>query len=121
VAKRISEFVWKIDRDMVLGYLEYGGRIKELVRFLAVRSVEGIPENVRSFLDDVASKAASVTEVEEALVIEFADEHVAAEIAGDRRTSTYCMMATGKFVAVSKKDLRAFRKAARKLGYIVPS
>jgi hypothetical protein len=80
-----------------------------------------LPENVRAHLDAVGRKTALVIGSEEALIIETADELVAAEIAKDRRTSKFCKLTHNRFVAVKKQDLKAFRNALRKLGYVLPN
>jgi len=119
IGKQTSPFLWRLDEDVLLKFLESGGRMKEVVDFLDDHEPDGLPENVRAHLDDMSRKAALVLGSEEALIIETADEHVAAEVAKDRRTSKFCKLVHNRFIAVSKRDLRTFRNALRKLGYVL--
>ena len=120
MAKQASEFVWQIDRDTLLKHLEAGARVKNLIDLLETFSHDMIPDNVRTYLTDLERKAACVVESREAVLFELANDRVAAEIAGDKRTAKYCKVACNQFLVVSKRDLRAFRNAARKLGYVFP-
>jgi hypothetical protein len=120
MAKQTSEFVWQIDRDTVLKHLESGSTMKNLVDLLEAFSQDGVPDNVKVYLNDLARKAACVIDSEDAVLFELADDHVAAEIAGDKKTAKYCRVAFNRFLVVSRRDRRSFARAARKLGYVFP-
>lgn len=120
IAERASDFIWKIDRDGILHYLESGGRPKQVVEFLRDHSSEGIPDNVRTFLDDLGRRAKGVRSSEDALLIEMEQESAAAEIAADARTAKYCMRANGSLLVVRKRNVKAFQGALKKLGYVLP-
>ena len=49
------------------------------------------------------------------------DDHVAALIAHDAQAAKCCYHAGGKRLAIPKKNLRAFRSAIKKLGFIIPN
>ncbi len=120
IGKPVSEFVWRLDTETALKRLESRGKMTDVVDFLESHGSEKLPENVRDYLQDLGRKAARVVDSEEAIIVEMADEHAAAEIAGDRRTGKFCKVAAGRFVVVSRRDLRVFRNALRKLGYVLP-
>jgi len=119
-ARRKSDYVYGIDGKVLLNYLESGGAMEDVVRFLEAGSSEDIPETVHRFLADVEKKASAVKNVEDAILVELVDPAVAALIASDARTRKYCERAGERRLAVPKKNERAFRTAVKKLGYIVP-
>lgn len=116
---KTSEFIWKIKRGSILGYLESGGSLENLRDFLHTYAADDVPEPVDTFLADLARKARACKSVEEALLVELADEESAAEIANDSRTSRICLPAGNNSVVVRKKNLRAFQTALKKMGYVL--
>jgi len=120
IGNQISDFIWKIDKQKILLYLESGAQWKHVGEFLRDQSSEPIPENVKTFLEDLGRRATAVRSSEEALLIEMEDERAAAEIAADVRTGKYCHRANGNLLAVRKRNLKAFQGALKKLGYILP-
>jgi len=115
-----SEFVWVLDTARILTHVESGGALDEVTRFLESNSSVPIPETVAAMLADLARRSAAVVGAEEALLIEFQDETAAALAAHDTQTARYCHLAGKKHVAVPKKNLRAFRSAIKKLGFVIP-
>ncbi len=115
-----SEFVWELDPTRILTHLESGGSVEDALRFLESSSADPIPETVRVMLSDLAGRATAVRGVEEALLLEIADEATAALIAHDAQAGKHCRLAGGKHLAVPKQNFRAFRSAAKKLGLIIP-
>ena len=45
--------MWQIDQPLVLDYLECGGSVNDLSRFLAENAAEEIPGRVRKLFDDL--------------------------------------------------------------------
>lgn len=115
-----SEFVWVLDPARILTHVESGGSLDEVTRFLESNSSIPIPETVAAMLADLARRSAAVVGAEEALLIEFQDETAAALAAHDTQTAKFCHLAGKKHVAVPKKNLRAFRSAIKKLGFVIP-
>ncbi|MFH0821961.1 MAG: hypothetical protein V2B18_04370, partial [Pseudomonadota bacterium] len=120
IAVRSSDLVRRIDRDKVLGYLGTGGSAEDLLNFLETHAPEGVPENVRSFLEDIAVRARTLVSSEEAVVIETANEESAAAVAADPRTAKICSLTQGRFLVVRKSNLRAFESALMRMGYLLP-
>lgn len=120
IAARTSDLVWKIDRDVILGYLESGGAPKDLHEFLHSYAIAGVPEQVRTFLADITRKAQACRSSEDAVLIELVDGESAAEIASDSRTSKLCQLVGSNSVVVRKRNLKAFQNALRKIGYVLP-
>jgi hypothetical protein len=119
-AAQKSEHVWELDSQRILGHLESGGRVEDALQFLESNSSDPIPDTVRVMLSDLASRATAVRGVEEALLVEVADEATAALIAHDAQAGKHCRLSGGKHPAVPKRNYRAFRSAVKKLGFIIP-
>jgi hypothetical protein len=120
MAARTSDLVWKIDRDVILGYMESGGAPKDIHDFLDSYAIDGVPKQVRTFLADITRKAQACRSSEDAVLIELTDQESAAEITNDSRTSKLCRLVGTNSVVVRKRNLRAFQNALKKLGYVLP-
>ena len=119
-ALKKSDHLWRIDRQLILDYLECGGSLDDISRFLAENSTEGIPQSIRVLLDDLQAKADAVVNTEEAWLVEFQDPAVATLVAHDSKAGKLCLLSGERYVAVPKKNERAFRTAVKKLGYVLP-
>ena len=109
--------IWRLDRDKTLSAIESGHDAGELRRFLAARDDQPLPETVEGFLHDAARGARALTLRGTALLIECADEEIAARLATDAGTAGVCLRAGERLLVVRTKSEKAFRKAARALGY----
>ena len=119
-ALKKSDHLWRIDRQLILDYLECGGSLDDISRFLAENATEGIPQTIRVLLDDLQAKADAVVNTEEAWLVEFQDPAVAALVAHDSKAGKLCLLSGERHVAVAKTNERAFRTAVKKLGYVLP-
>jgi hypothetical protein len=115
-----SEHLWELDPARILDHLESGGKVEDALQFLESNCAPPIPETVQTMLSDLARRGTVVRAVEEALLIEVADETTAALIAHDSQAGKYCRLAGGGRLAVPRRNSRAFRSAIKKLGFIIP-
>jgi hypothetical protein len=115
-----SEYIWELDPARILGHVESGGTVEDALRFLETKCADPLPETVQVMLSDLARGAAAVRGVEQALLVELADEATAALIAHDAQAGKLCWLAGGKRLAVPKRKCGAFRSAVKKLGFIIP-
>jgi hypothetical protein len=115
-----SEYVWELDPARILSHIESGGKVEDALEFLRSQCDDQIPETVQVMLRDLASRSNVVRRVQDALLVELADETSAALIAHDRQAGKLCQLAGGRHVVVPKQSSRAFRSAIKKLGYIIP-
>jgi hypothetical protein len=116
-----SDHLWALDSTRILTHVESGGSIGDLRQFLATNSNDPIPETVEAMLADLEVKANAVAGAQEAVLIEFRDETTAALIAHDTQARKYCYLTGNKRVAVLKNNLRGFRSALLKLGFVIPN
>ena len=120
IASRQGEFSWRLDQKPILDYLESGGAIRDVLDFLKRGAQENVPENVEIFLNDIGKKTAAFVEAEAAILIEVIDLVTAKLIAHHPQTKKYCYLAGEQKLAIPQKNLRAFRRAVKKLGFILP-
>ena len=109
--------IWRLDRDKTVSAIESGHDADELRRFLAARDDQPLPETVEGFLRDAERGARALTLRGTALLIECADAKIAARLATDASTAGVCLRAGERLLVVRTTSEKAFRKAARALGY----
>ncbi len=119
-ALKKGDYLWRMDQQRILDYLEGGGSLDDIARFLAETAAEGTPDTIRVWFDDLKSKADAVVKTEEAWLVEFQDPATAALVAHDPKAGKLCLLAGERRVAVAKTNERAFRTAVKKLGYVLP-
>lgn len=118
-AQKRSDRVWRIDQRLILDYLDEGGSLDDILRFMTENAAD-IPETVRVLFDDLAAKKDAILKTEEARLIEFADPAVSALVVHDSKAGKLCRPAGDRHIVVAKSDERALRTALKKLGYILP-
>lgn len=119
-ANEEADGVWRLARDKTLMAVESGHKVEELRAFLAARDEQPLPELVDGFLRNAERGAHALKASGTALLIECADEEVAARLVADERTSKLCLRAGKKHLVVRTKAVTAFRKAVRELGFVMP-
>ncbi len=120
-AARVSDRVWELSAQGLLGALEAGGSLDELSEFLTVRSADPLPEPVMQLLNDLRERAGRIEDGGIARLIACDDPSLAALVANHARTRRLCLLAGERHLVVPAKSERAFRRALRELGYPVPS
>ena len=118
-AAQHGDRVWRLELARILDYLEQGGSLDDIRRFLAENAANEVPASVNVFLDDLDTRTRAVVGSQPALLIELADGPTAATIAHDSQAGKYCYLAGDRFVAVPEKNERAFRTALKKLGFVL--
>ena len=116
-AEAEAEGVWRLARERTLVALERGHEADELRAFLSARDDQPLPERVEGFLRSVERGAGALKARGSALLIECADEDIAARIVGDERAAKLCLRAGKKHLVVQTRSEAAFRKAVRDLGF----
>jgi hypothetical protein len=114
-----SERVWRLDFRMLLKAVEEGIDLESVERFLDDRNSGNLPQPVQSFFDDVRARIDKVQDIGEAMLVKCEDETLARLIANATGTKNSCLLAGDTFLAVPKDKEERFRKALRKLGYVL--
>jgi hypothetical protein len=108
-----------LDRATTLAAVEKGHRVSDLGRFLEEASGEALPDTVRAFLEDLARRAATLSVVGHALLIECADPDVASRLGRDTKTKHLCCLMNSETIVVPAESEAAFRRAVKDFGYPV--
>jgi hypothetical protein len=111
---------WIISPASVLAFLEEGGKLEEIPRFLEQRADQALPDTVRQLLTDTGRRATVLGEPEAALLIPVNDTHVAHLIAHDPKAREVCRLAGDRHLVVLEKNRRGFAAALRRLGFLPP-
>ena len=115
-----SDMVWALDSARMLTHVETGGAFQELQTFLETNAVEGLPENVRTFLTELENKLTASPSRRDAVLLEWPDAALAQLIATSTGTTRLCFHAGENRLVVPKENLTAFTRAVKKLGYVLP-
>ena len=119
-ANEEADGVWRLDGDKALSAVESGHDPEAFRQFLAARDDQPLPETVDGFLRDAERGARALRMQGTALLVECADAKIAARLATDARTCRLCLRAGERQLVVRTASEKAFRKAARALGYGMP-
>ena len=119
-ASRKGDHFWSLEPQRILDYVESGGSVEDVKRFLAQNSDEEIPHTVEVFLNDLAEKLDAVSGTERAVLVEMKNVEIAARVAHDRQTKSLCRLAGDRHLVVPEKNQQAFRTALKKLGFVLP-
>ena len=116
---RTSDDVYKLSRDRLLEAAEAGFGIADAEAFLRRRGQHDLPQTTQTLFQDVARGVAAVQSVTAAFVIQCADSHVAQLIAHDSGLSKLCLLAGETRLVIPDKQLAAFRRGLRRLGFVL--
>jgi hypothetical protein len=120
-ARQTSERVWTLDASTLLAAIDSGRRVEELTGFLAVASRHEVPAAVTTVIADAAARVRQLSDRGVCRVVECADPALAMLIARDRVAGPACRQLGDRHLAVRAEDEPAFRKALRRLGYVLPA
>lgn len=120
-AHQTNDHVWTVSADSLLAALDSGRAIADFTGFLGRHSARELPNTLATLIGDVERRAAKLTDLGHARVIECADPATAALIAHDRRLRSLCQLIGDRHLVVPLDQELKFRKALRTLGYVVPN
>jgi hypothetical protein len=119
VCERISERVWRLSLPKALRAMEEGVEAQRFMAFIEERTQGDLPQTVREFFDDLASRVRKLRDLGEARIVQCADSSLAQLIVRDRRLKDLCFPAGDRVLVVPKAYEALFREALRELGYVV--
>ncbi len=119
-AKQTADRVWTISAASLLAAINTGRDPKDFATFLAQRNEHELPGSLKALINDVTRRAAQLTDLGHARVIECANPALAALIAYDRALRALCHPIGDRHLAVPLDQELKFRTALLKLGYALP-
>lgn len=120
VALPQSDAVWKLDAERILTHVESGGSFGSVREFLEANSESDIPENVQVFLSGLESKLGACLSRCPAVLLEWADHAQAQLISTSSGLRRLCHYAGENRVVVPSKNLSAFTRTLKRMGYVLP-
>ncbi len=114
-----SENLCQLELDRILTALESGRTISELQGFLEARDEQMLPERIIGFFRQVERQSKAIRLQGTALVFECVDEEFASKLIADKQVGKYCEFAGKNRFTVKVEFEERFRKALRKIGYII--
>ena len=108
-----------LDRATALAAIEKGHRASDLAQFLEEACGEALPDSARAFLEDLARRAATLSVVGHALLIECADPELASLLGKGAKTKHLCTLVDNGTIMVPAESEAAFRRAVKAIGYPV--
>lgn len=118
IAVKSGDHTWVLDTMRILDALESGIDAKEILGFLDSMSHTPMPDNVRLFIHDTIRCASLVSYEGPAEVFRTADEPTALLIAHDSAAKSLCYATGPNRLTVPSRNVPAFRRALRQLGFI---
>jgi hypothetical protein len=121
IAVKTGDHTWMIEKASLLDAIEAGIGAEEIHEFLAARSDSPVPDNVAQFIDDIIRRANLVSFEGAAEVFRAADEATALLILHDSAAKSLCYAAGPTRLVVPAKNIAAFRRALRGMGFVAAS
>jgi len=121
ISVRKSDSVWQLDAPTILQSMQQGTRLPDIREFLLRSARQGIPPNIEKWLEDFGEKAIACRAAHRAILLEWKDSAQAHLIATSSGTGKLCYHAGENRIAVPERQLSAFSREARKLGFLIPS
>lgn len=115
-----TDKTYRLDREVLLQAIEQGGELKSFVTFLT--DVSELPLS-KSILEEIAvleEHCNALSDAGNARLLNCSSIALAKMIATDPNTGKYCFHGHDKLLVIPEKSEKAFQKAAKKLGYIIP-
>ncbi|MGH3926066.1 MAG: helicase-associated domain-containing protein, partial [Pseudonocardiaceae bacterium] len=119
-AEHTADRVWAISAASLLAAINTGRHLKDFATFLAQQTEHELPNSLATLISDVTRRAAQLTDLGHARLIECADPALAALIAHDRALRALCHPIGDRHLAVPLDQELKFRTALLKLGYVLP-
>ena len=118
-AVRTSPRVWQLQQEKLLAAMDEGHALDAIREFLEARSNEPLPNTAQRLLKDIADRQGCLRDCGTARLVECRDDALAALIANHTQTGKLCLPAGPRHLVVPTDSEAAFRRAVRKLGYLV--
>ena len=81
-AEQVSDLVWKLSKDRILGFLEQGGTLTDLEQFSSMRGIGGLPHTVEVFLSDLKQRGGELRDLGSARLVEWRNPGIGPDAGG---------------------------------------
>lgn len=112
-----GENAWRLERAHLLGAVERGQDVAELLGFLSEREDQPLPEPVEAMIRDCAKRGRALQMVSQVQLIACESADLADTLADHAQTRALCQRSGERHLVVLLRNEKAFREALRVLGY----
>jgi len=115
-----TERTYQLDQHFLLQAIEQGGDLTVFINFLNEVSEQPLAKSILDELVVVEERCHALTDVGNARLLNCSSIALAKMLADDPNTGKHCIHAHDKLLVIPEKSDKAFQKATKKLGYIIP-
>lgn len=120
IAKKVSDFVYKLDESLVLNQVENGSSLQDIKNSILSRAEqEKFPVTFKDFFDRIERNSNPFEVLGHARVLKVKDKATALLIAHDKNLKKFCYYSEPNFLIVLHKNEKDFFKQIKVLGYVV--
>ena len=111
---------YRLDQDYLLQAIEQGGDLKVFTQFLHETSELPLSKPIQDVIAVLEERCNAFSDAGNARLLNCSSVALAKMLATDPNTGKYCFHGHDKLLVIPEKSEKAFQKAAKKMGYIIP-
>ncbi len=115
-----TDKTYQLDQSVFLQAIEQGGDFKIFSQFLNEASGLSLSKSIMDELAVLDERCKALSDIGTARLINCSSVALAKMLATDPNTGKFCFHAHDKLLVIPDKSEKAFQKATKKLGYILP-
>jgi len=115
-----TETHYQLEQATLLKAIEQGGDLSIITAFLNTMSEQTLSDEIQDVMAILEERCNALTDRGNARLLNCSSVALANMLATDPNTGKFCFLSGDKILVIPEKSDKAFQKAAKKLGYIIP-
>ena len=115
-----TETHYRLEQVSLLKAIEQGGELSIFATFLNTMSEQALSPEIQDILLVLEERCNALTDRGNARLLNCSSTALANMLATDPNTGKFCFLSGDKILVIPEKSDKAFQKAVKKLGYIIP-
>ncbi len=111
---------YRLEQAFLLKAIEQGGDLSIFATFLNTMSEQAASSEIQDVMAILEERCNALTDRGNARLLNCSSTALANMLATDPTTGKFCFLSGDKILVIPEKTDKAFQKAAKKLGYIIP-
>lgn len=111
---------YRLEQASLLKTIEQGGDLSIFATFLDTMSEQSMSPEIQDVMAILEERCNALSDRGNARLLNCSSAALANMLATDPNTGKFCFLSGDKILVIPEKSDKAFQKAAKKLGYIVP-
>ena len=111
---------YRLEQTSLLKAIEQGGDLSIFATFLNTTSEQAMSPEIQDVMAILEERCNALTDRGNARLLNCSSAALANMLATDPNTGKFCFLSEDKILVIPEKSDKAFQKAAKKLGYIIP-